>query len=328
MHIVVEDEEIPCCLASTPTAHGILAEKLPGYEDAEGAHVDGALPAVVDTHVHLFPDGLFDAIWRWFETWGWPIRYRLYAREVLDHQFSRGVRHVVGLTYAHKPGIARMLNTFMAELAASEPRLTALGTVFPGEDDAARILDDAFDAGLAGIKLHCHVQCIAPDDPSLDVVYGKCAERGLPVVIHAGREPKSPGYACDPHLLCDVDRMARVLTTHPTLKVVVPHLGADEFLAYTRLVEKHDTLWLDTTMMLADYFAIGIPPAAYLTRPERLLYGTDFPSIPYAWDRELKRIAALHLAPRALSMLLHENACALYGITLDAPSSTSDTAPC
>ena len=131
MHIVVEDEEIPCCLASTPTAHGILAEKLPGYEDAEGAHVDGALPAVVDTHVHLFPDGLFDAIWRWFETWGWPIRYRLYAREVLDHQFSRGVRHVVGLTYAHKPGIARMLNTFMAELAASEPRLTALGTVFP-----------------------------------------------------------------------------------------------------------------------------------------------------------------------------------------------------
>jgi predicted TIM-barrel fold metal-dependent hydrolase len=326
MSSVVVNETVPCCLATAPSAAGILADKLTGLDDAESDHVDRGLPPVVDTHVHLFPNGLFDAIWRWFETWGWPIRYRLYARQVLDHHFARGVRHVVGLTYAHKPGIARQLNAFMAELADDEPRLTALATVFPGEDESAHILDDAFAAGLAGVKLHCHVQCMSPDDARLDLIYGMCAERGLPVVIHAGREPKSPGYACDPHALCDVSRMERVLTRHPTLKVVVPHLGADEFLGYTRLVEKYDTLWLDTTMMLADYFAVGIPPAVYLTRPDRMLYGTDFPSIPYAWDRELKRIAALHLEPRALAMLLSENACALYGITLgDAPSSTNCT---
>lgn len=321
---LLDDEEIPCCLATAPVeGRGILAERLPGMDDPEGARVDPQLPAVVDAHVHLFPDKLFDAIWRWFETWGWPIRYRLYARAVLDHHFARGVQHVVGLTYAHKPGIARDLNRFMAEMAASEPRLTALGTVAPDDDDVGAVVDEAFDLGLSGVKLHCHVQCMAPDDPRLDAVYARAAERGRPVVIHAGREPKSPGYACDPHVLCDADRVARVLTRYPTLKLVVPHLGADEFLAYARLSRAHENLWLDTTMMLADYFPVGVPHECLVARPDRLLYGTDFPSIPYAWDRELKRIAALHLDARALSMLLHENACALYGIALDAPSSTT-----
>jgi predicted TIM-barrel fold metal-dependent hydrolase len=48
-------------------------------------------------------------------------------------------------------------------------------------------------------------------------------------------------------------------------------------------------------------------------RPERILYGTDFPNIPYAWDRELKKLLALDLPPDWLEGILGRNALALFG---------------
>src|SRR5260370_41307485 len=98
--------------------------------------------------------------------------------------------------------MARALNRFMSELAAAHPRLIALGTVLPGEPDAVAIVDEAFGPlGLRGLKLHCHVQRFAPDDPRLDPVYARAADAGRPVVIHAGRQPCLPAYGVDSHAL-------------------------------------------------------------------------------------------------------------------------------
>ncbi len=287
---------------------------LPAIDDVEGARVDPDLPFVVDAHVHLFPERTSRSIWKWFDAHGWPIRHKLPARDAARFLLDRGVGHVVGLVYAHVPGMARGLNEFMAEVARDEPRITGLATVLPGEPGARQILVDAFDQGLAGVKIHCHVQCIAADAPELHEVYDLAASRGLPVVIHAGREPKSDALKCDPYVICSADRVERVLRDHPRLKLCVPHLGADEFSAYETLLERYDHLWLDTTMMLADYFAAVPPPRLLEVRPDRILYGTDFPNIPYAWDRELARIRRHGWNDATLAAILGDNARALYGI--------------
>jgi predicted TIM-barrel fold metal-dependent hydrolase len=284
----------------------------PALEDAEGARLPEGLPPVVDAHVHLFPDGVFEAVWRWFEQYGWPIRYKLHTPAVLRFLLSRGVGHVVALHYAHKPGMARALNAYMAEVVRAEPRVLGLATVLPGEPGAVAILEEAFAAGLRGVKLHCHVQCFSPDAPELHEVYAACARAGRPLVMHAGREPASPHYKCDPYALCGAERVRRVLEDHPTLQLCVPHLGADEFDAYARLLERHDTLWLDTTMALADYFPIPLPVRALQIRPERVLYGTDFPNLPYAWDREIRTILGLRLGAEVEAGVLGQNALRLY----------------
>jgi predicted TIM-barrel fold metal-dependent hydrolase len=286
---------------------------MPALEDAEGLRLPEGLPPVVDAHVHLFPDGVFEAIWRWFEQYGWPIRYKLHTPELLAFLLSRGVSRVVALAYSHKPGMARLLNAYMAEVMRAEPRVLGLATVLPGEPGAAAILAEAFAAGLKGVKLHCHVQCFAPDAPELHEVYAACAQAGRPLVMHAGREPASPHYKCDPHALCSAERVERVLRDHPTLKLCVPHLGADEFDAYARLLERYDTLWLDTTMAMADYFPIALPRRALDVRPERILYGTDFPHLPYAWDRELRQLLELKLGDEVEAGLLGQNALRLFG---------------
>ncbi len=306
-----EDALEPCL----PTCgEGMLRTPLPALDDPEGAAVRAGLPPVVDAHVHLFPDRLFEAIWRWFEQHGWPIRYKLQTPAVIAFLLSRGVDHLVALHYAHQAGMARAMNAWMAEVVRGEPRVTGLATVHPQDEDAAGILREAFAAGLGGVKLHCHVQCFAPDADPLRPIYQACAEAGKPLVMHAGREPKSPAYACDPYQLCSAERVERVLRDHPTLKLCVPHLGADEYRAYARLLERHDTLWLDTTMAIAGYLPGAVPWDLLDVRPERILYGTDFPNLPYAWDRELVRLAGRDLSPEALEGVLGGNARALFGL--------------
>jgi uncharacterized protein len=307
-------DDSPGCLgaASGWLAPGGPALPLPALDDEEGPRLPEGLPPVVDAHVHLFPDGVFEAVWRWFDQYGWPIRYKLHTPQVVSFLLSRGVHRVVALHYAHKPGMARFLNSYVAEVARAEPRVLGLATVLPGEEGAAEILAEAFAAGLKGVKLHCHVQCFAPDAPALHEVYAACARAGRPVVMHAGREPASPQYKCDVHALCSAERVERVLKEHPTLQLCVPHLGADEFDAYERLLERHDNLWLDTTMAVAGYFPLPLPRRLLEVRPERILYGTDFPNLPYAWDRELKQLLALKLGDEVEAGLLGQNALRLF----------------
>ena len=76
---------------------------------ADSRALPAGLPSVIDAHVHLFPDRLFDAVWRWFDTHGWLIRYKLYSREVIDTLLARGVERIVALHYAHKPGVREIL---------------------------------------------------------------------------------------------------------------------------------------------------------------------------------------------------------------------------
>lgn len=285
---------------------------MPALDDEEGARLPEQLPPVVDAHVHLFPDPVFEAIWRWFDQYGWPIRYKLHTPQTLAFLFSRGVQKVVALHYAHRPGMAGFLNRYMSEVCANDPRVIGLATVLPGEEGAGRILDEAFATGLRGVKLHCHVQCFSPDSPQLEEIYDACERHDRPLVMHAGREPASPQYKCDPYQVCGADRTERVLRAHPKLKLCVPHLGADEYDAYERLLERYDNLWLDTTMVVADYFPGPFPDRLLRCRPERVLYGTDFPNLPYAWDREVKKLASLRLGDDAEAMLLGQNALSLF----------------
>lgn len=287
---------------------------MPAVGDAEGQAVPAGLE-VIDAHVHLFPPRVYDAIWRWFESNAWPIRYQLYADETIAFLRQRGVSRMVGLHYAHTPGMARALNAFAAELAQRHPEVIAYGTVLPGEPDAAAIAEEAFLVhGLRGLKLHCHVQQFAPDDARLDPVYALAARHNRPIVIHAGREPALPAYKADIGALCSVGATRRVLERHPDLTLVVPHLGADEIPAYGELLEAFPNLWLDTTMMLADFFP-QTPTAEFIARHgDRLLYGSDFPNLPYAWDRELKKLMSMGLPDETVRAIASGNARRALGI--------------
>lgn len=306
--------------ASEPTRvpdwSGALARRLPALDDPEGNRVPEGLPPVVDAHVHVFPDPLMAAVRRWFDDHGWPVRYRYTSEELIEHLLSRGIAHLILLHYAHRPGMAGELNRYVAELCRRDPRLTGLATVFPGEPDAVGVLEDALALGLRGVKLHAHVQCFEVDGPGVREICEFCSRHRIPLVAHFGREPKSPAYRCDPHRLCSADRVQGLLADYPNLKLCVPHLGADEFEAYARLQEDHPNLWLDTTMMLSGYFPGLLPPPLSRFRADRVMYGTDFCNLPYAWDRELVALAGDEQLLDRRERILSGNAVEFFDLTL------------
>ena len=312
---------LPCCLAGLRHDQQLPA---PALNDVDGVRVADDLPPVFDAHVHVFPPKLFEAIWRWFDVNGWPIRHKLHADDVVAFLRARGIDGCLLLHYAHKPGIARAMNRFVVDVAARSGGFAkGTATVCPGEPDQVAILEEAFALGLHGIKLHCHVQGVAVDDPRLFPLFELCQDKDEPVIVHAGREPWSAALPVDPHAICNVERTAAVLRAFPRLRVVVPHFGADEFDDYAQLMTRHDTLWLDTTMMVGGYFGdtsndsdsdnVDVDAWARLivARPERVLYGSDFPGLPYAWDREIKALTR-GLKDPVLEAVLGDNARALF----------------
>ena len=54
------------------------------------------------------------------------------------------------------------------------------------------------------------------------------------------------------------------------------------------------------------------PRSLFPGRASRLLYGTDFPNLPYAWDRELHRLLAAVPDEGERRSLLWDNAARLF----------------
>jgi predicted TIM-barrel fold metal-dependent hydrolase len=284
--------------------------------DQEGSNVPAGLPPVIDAHVHIFPRSIFSSIRKWFDQNAWHIRYRLTSSEIFEFLLSRGIKHIVALQYAHKPEIARQLNKYMAEKCReSNNRVTGMATVFPGESNAESILQEAFDSGLGGLKLHAHVQCFDMNGEHMNRLYECCRINKKPIIMHIGREPKSPAYSCDPYQLCSAEKLERILKDFPDLKICVPHMGFDEISAYKEMIEKYDNLWLDTTMVITDYFPIEEKIVLGYYRSDRIMYGSDFPNIPYAWDRELKELKAAHISHEALDQITNKNATDFFSLS-------------
>jgi|YNPNPStandDraft_1061719.scaffolds.fasta_scaffold20339_3 predicted TIM-barrel fold metal-dependent hydrolase len=275
---------------------------------------------IIDSHVHVFPPGLAEAVRRWFDEHAWRFRYQGRAEDLISHLFQEGVSGAVLMSYSHRPGMAQALNEFTAAMVRRFPNTAGMAAVHPQDSDPWGILRGAIeDLGLRGVKLHCHVLKIAPDDPVMFPVYEAAMEHGAVLTIHAGREPASPAYGADVRAISGAERLERVLRRYPDLKVIVPHMGIDETDAFLSLVDEFQNLYLDSAMILAGYFDMPPLNREKISRyADRILYGSDYPHIPYEVDREVKALLGLELSHDETWKILCGNAARLFG--LEVPS--------
>lgn len=274
-----------------------------------------AIP-IIDAHVHVFPPKLFQALKKWFEEHAWKFFGDATAEEFIQQQFDSGVAGLILMPYAHRPGIARQLNEFMANLLESYPHTAGLAAIHPQDTNPAGIIRHAFEqCGLCGVKMHCHVKGVAPDDPSMFPIYEAVAERDGIITVHAGREPAIEAYGLDVRAITGVDRMQTVLRHFPNLKTVIPHLGMDETGRFYDLMDEYPHLYLDTAMVLSPVFVVDIDLERFIEHADRILYGTDYPQIPHPAETELKKLLSLGLDEKILRNILFENARRLFPIT-------------
>jgi len=271
---------------------------------------------VIDLHTHLHPPRLFAAIRRWFaERSMWEIQaHPTEPAEVAAVLRANGVERFVYCSYAHKPGMAGELNAWLNATARTLGGFgIPLGTVHLDDPDPLGDLVAALDGGCAGLKIHEDVQRLAVDDPRFEPVFAELARRRGIVLAHIGPIP----WVYDTR--AGADRVARVLERHPDLQFVVAHMGAPDTDDYFTAMERLPNLYLDTTMVFAPGSPVDgkVRVADLEAHAARVLYGTDYPNVPYAYGSERTGLAALGLSDGALAAILGANARRLLGAYLD-----------
>jgi len=262
--------------------------------------------AVIDVHTHLHPPRLFAAIRRWFaERSPWVLEHPTEPHEVARALHDNGVEKFTFCSYAHKTGIARELNDWLNATARElGGGAIPLGTVHADDPDPAGDMRDALRGGCAGLKVHEDVQRFWLDDPRLAGALDAVAEHDGFVLAHVGHIPWSADTNDGPR------RIAQVLERHPKLRVVVAHFGMPDYARYLDLAEREPRLFLDTTMAFAPESPSRIRVArADVERGARqIVYGTDWPNIPYPYDGDLRGLRALGLDDATIRAITTENA--------------------
>jgi predicted TIM-barrel fold metal-dependent hydrolase len=275
------------------------------------------LPGLVDVHVHFLPERVQAKVWAYFEAaethYGsaWPIRYPLPDDERLALLERLGVRAFPTLPYPHKAGMAAWLNDWSAEFAAAHPRVLRSATFFP-EPEAPHYVAEALDRGARVFKVHVQVGGFDPRHPLLDPVWARLEEAGTPVVIHCGSGPLAGAHT-------GPEPMTGLLERYPRLQLVIAHLGMPEYREFLHLAERYERVHLDTTMFATD-FTERLMPFDPADRPrlaalrDKVLLGSDFPSIPYPYAHQLAALHRLELGEEWLRAVLWGNGARLFGV--------------
>ncbi|MHA2155743.1 MAG: amidohydrolase family protein [Candidatus Hodarchaeales archaeon] len=279
-----------------------------------------------DSHTHFFPSKMFERIWGHFETKYWPIYEKgspesLARSLITDHDVS----NFVVLNYAHKEGIAQFLNnwthTFCSSFTAGKYAIP-VGTIHPDDKDRVieteRILETL---NFAGIKLQLMVTSFYISDKRLLPVYQKLLEYDRILIVHVGTGPDHSNF--HPNMTLEspyvgIRYLRPFLEQFPELKVIVPHLGANEFHEMWMLIEDFPNLYFDTAMVGVQNNPAFSDPLADIENQEltkladRLLFGTDFPNIPYSYQNAINSWLERRMNPSFYHKLFYENAKILF----------------
>jgi predicted TIM-barrel fold metal-dependent hydrolase len=275
----------------------------------------------IDIHTHLHPERLSRAIRKWFaERSDWKLEYPTEPELVAGFLRGRGVERFVYFSYAHKAGIAREINAWLRATAPRVPDGIPLGTIHPDDPDLMEAVEEALVGyGFKGFKFHINVQRFFPDDPRVLPVYERMLALDRLLLIHVGSAPW-------PNAFDGYPRFAGVMDMFPRLKVVVAHMGSFETRQFMALMERCPNLYLDTTMAFAPIRhehrridtrlnRISVTNDELIRWQDRIVFGSDFPNLPYPYDEEREALWLRDLPLPVYRKIFHDNAAALLELS-------------
>lgn len=255
----------------------------------------------IDVHTHIFPENIAAKVVNELEIYyGYPWSGTGESDDLLASMGEAGPGKSVIFSSATKPEQVESINNFLAASAASRPdRFIGFGTMHPGYDKKAAEIDRLIKMGLRGLKFHPDFQRFNIDDPAMMEIYEIVGDR-IPMLFHVG----------DPRVdYSSPERLARVLSRYPQLKVIAAHMGGFQSWDKARehLIGKE--LWLDISSTI-----IHISPeeTAELARNHgigRVLFATDYPAQKHR--DVIKDVLSLGFSQEENEMIFFRNAAAL-----------------
>ncbi len=282
-------------------------------------------PGVTDVHVHIQPwrqlkPAVMEAMRRGKEEhWDFLLALMDDPKALLEVMDRAGVWRV-GLVNYPSPdlmGFTDETNLFAVRYAEAAPqRLLPYGGVHPRfAGDIRGHVDELLELGVRCLKIHPPHQLFPANAhtqgmQTLGVLYKRCEDRGLPVMIHTGTSifPGARSKYGHPMELDDV------AIDFPDLTIVMAHGGRPLWMDEAFFIlRRHKNVHLDVS---------GIPPLKlleYFPRLEeigdRVLWGTDWPS-PGVHDlrRNLDQFASLDIPKTLQDRITIHNALKVFPV--------------
>ena len=259
---------------------------------------------IIDFHVHLFPDKLFDAIWQHFvKLYQWKVIHRIYYQECIEYLYKRGVRPVVYSNYAHKEGVAEGLNQWNMEILDEIPDLYCFAAYHPDDANALQMAERVLaHPKVLGFKLQLLVQNFYPHDERLFPLYEMVMVRKKRLLFHVGTGPAGNEFV-------GIKHFRKVLDRYPDLPANVAHMGAFEIKEFLDLLADHPNIYLDTAFTFSKSMEMRFDLAPDLLEKNkgRILYGSDFPNLIFPREEEIQTLLDYNLSTDAYQKIFRKN---------------------
>lgn len=272
---------------------------------------------IIDTHVHIFQPRVaaaaVNATNHFYEgscNREIPVPVSLghlpgTAEDLLPRMDRDGIDRAVVFSTATAPHQVEIINRFIHDTCAENPRLIGVGTMHPDYPDFEGEVRRMKEAGLVGIKLHPDIQRFKLDDERLMPLYEIMSAENIYLIAHTG------DYRYD---YSTPSRMAHVAKCFPRLRCVAPHFGGWSEWTEARECLRLPNVFIDTSSTLSFGAYEAARKAFALFDPTHFFFGTDYPM----WEpkEELARFLSLDLGDRLNEMVLGENFEAFLQLSL------------
>lgn len=252
-----------------------------------------AVPRVIDSHVHLYPDEINRAPLSWAEAHGEELWAKMCTRRRKNGRPVQGFPNVDELLHTmDRAGVERAVllgwywlraencalqNRFFADVVRRHPeRLSAFATVQPaaGANQAVAELHRARAEGLSGIgELSPHSQGYAMDSAEFNAVLACAADFNWPINLHVTDAHGSnyPGRIDTPR-----EEFVRLARAWPNVTLVLAHWGGGEPLGDPKTVG-FERVFYDTAASPLLYDAPMWRRFIDKVGADRVWFGSDFP---------------------------------------------------
>ncbi len=272
--------------------------------------------AIIDAHTHILPPLAPDRAAREpvFEAFLASGARGAGARELLAAMDDSGVGRAVTAAFPWRhQDLCRESNEHLLACVSRHPhRLTGLATVNPAEPGATEEAVRCIGAGLAGVgELHPELQGFELDGSGMSELCAALEELGAILLLHVN-EPVGHFYPGKENI--GLAEVYRLVLRFPELRIILPHWGGGLFLyeLMPEVAEAMRNVYYDSAASPFLY-AAGIHATAESCGVGRkLLFGTDFPLLPYR--RCLENAAAGGLSEHAIAAFMAGNAARLIGL--------------
>jgi len=250
---------------------------------------------IIDMHSHVaggfsekfvrewINDTHFGSMPAWFKdgkaSWNASDFRKFWADNYCADMEEQGIEKVVTWGIVMRPYDCHSTVEEVADVVKRHPdRIIPFhcGDPLGGKDAVADLERAVNHFGFKGMKVFPSYNWVYPDDERIFPLYEKCAELGIPVVVHTGFTFNHSAYL-KYHHPADLDA---VCARFPELVVIAAHFGFQWVEEAMTLMFKYRNLYGDLAWFLlypTDWLARTFAWAKHFHLIPRILFGSDYP---------------------------------------------------